>query len=390
VKIIVTDTQYRKAFDTTNAIRHYGYEVVPTVSVSSCWQSWKLKFAFPEKVWLLRTESIDLFCNDLKRIVVEDESLDFVSGCAEFGLVACEEKTVELLAQSCDFLTDLGVKALLPSFDAFRKVVDKGDLMELCDKIGICIPKSCVDVDRFVPFIENSSTIDWVVKPRRGTGAEGVVYFKKQNLGEFSHRFVSGNVVQEKIPSEKGVLGGFFLCSKGKVISHYAHERIRTYPDSGGVTVLSKCIRNDDLRAIGENLFSALEWDGFAMIECIRDSRDGELKVIEVNPRLWGSILLSEFSGARLVLNYLRILDGKDVISQAPDPNSFIRWIFPYDVFYWLTHPGERKGFFKTNKQTCYVCRTYTSALRSWMFQLMNVVDPGNVLKFFRRKFARA
>ena len=33
-----------------------------------------------------------------------------------------------------------------------------------------------------------------------------------------------------------------------------------------------------------------------------------EWKIIELNPRLWGSVMLSEFCGARLLSTYLKVI----------------------------------------------------------------------------------
>ena len=46
------------------------------------------------------------------------------------------------------------------------------------------------------------------------------------------------------------------------------------------------------------------------MIEYILDHRDNKYKLIEINPRMWGSIMLSEFCNSNMLDNYINISVG--------------------------------------------------------------------------------
>jgi hypothetical protein len=45
-------------------------------------------------------------------------------------------------------------------------------------------------------------------------------------------------------------------------------------------------------------MLDALNWHGVAMVEFRRDDRDGEYKLMEVNPKFWGSLDLALAAGA--------------------------------------------------------------------------------------------
>jgi predicted ATP-grasp superfamily ATP-dependent carboligase len=68
------------------------------------------------------------------------------------------------------------------------------------------------------------------------------------------------------------------------------YRRLREYPASGGPSTLRESIRYPALQETAERLLSALGWIGVAMVEFKVDSRDGRPKLLEVNPRFWGSL----------------------------------------------------------------------------------------------------
>ena len=77
----------------------------------------------------------------------------------------------------------------------------------------------------------------------------------------------------------------------------------------------------DDLVHIDEgmNLYSveAVRWVGVASMECKYDDRDGEYKVIEINPRPWAILKVSVDCGVNVPLLYYRLASGEAVASQT-------------------------------------------------------------------------
>ena len=75
------------------------------------------------------------------------------------------------------------------------------------------------------------------------------------------------------------------------------HERIHEFPITGGASTLAKSVFENDLKEIGDKLLSSLNWHGVAMVEFKRDAASGQLKLIEINPKFWGSFELSYKAG---------------------------------------------------------------------------------------------
>jgi predicted ATP-grasp superfamily ATP-dependent carboligase len=75
------------------------------------------------------------------------------------------------------------------------------------------------------------------------------------------------------------------------------HKRIRSVYSYGGMSTLRRTVKNEEITDIAFKLLKGLKWSGVAMVEFRIDPIDGIPKLIEINPRLWGSLQLSILSG---------------------------------------------------------------------------------------------
>jgi hypothetical protein len=56
-------------------------------------------------------------------------------------------------------------------------------------------------------------------------------------------------------------------------------------------------IWDEEAKSLAVRLLKAMDWYGVALVEMKRDRRDGQLKLLEVNPRFWASLHLACVSG---------------------------------------------------------------------------------------------
>ena len=103
-------------------------------------------------------------------------------------------------------------------------------------------------------------------------------------------------VVQEYVPGTDEH-GYFALFDRGEPVATFQHRRVRSYTYSGGASVYRESIQNWELAKAGERLLRELDWHGPAMVEFKRDERDGSFRLLEVNPRFWGSLPLAVHAG---------------------------------------------------------------------------------------------
>ena len=120
------------------------------------------------------------------------------------------------------------------------------------------------------------------------------------------------------------------------------------------------------------------------MLEFLYDQKAGRYKVIEANPRAWGSIMLSEYGGSHLLTNYVRSCIGEPLVIDHKDGDCYIRWFFPVDVLNYLKSFGRIKGFWNL-KNTCFINWSYARRLSAIRFNFHNLFQLKNLKRFLRK-----
>jgi predicted ATP-grasp superfamily ATP-dependent carboligase len=116
--------------------------------------------------------------------------------------------------------------------------------------------------------------------------------------------FGAGALLQEYIDGHGEAI--FLLTDGDCARAVFAHRRLREKPPAGGVSVLRESIVPDPVLLDGsKRLLAALDWHGVAMVE-FRRGRDGRAALMEINPRLWGSLQLATDSGVDFTEMWIR------------------------------------------------------------------------------------
>jgi predicted ATP-grasp superfamily ATP-dependent carboligase len=159
---------------------------------------------------------------------------------------------------------------------------------------------------------------------------------------------------------------GVLLRRNGSGEFRYATEVLREHPRSGGLGITLRALAPDSPDAapfldILERLCEAVGYEGIVQAEFYRRRGDGELVVLDVNPRLWGSTWFAERLGVRVIERSLRAALGLPPlppptyeagrtfhtadaelswILDAPDPGrtalAYLRSLRPSDHFEWF------------------------------------------------------
>lgn len=194
---------------------------------------------------------------------------------------------------------------------------------------------------RHFDSIENA-TMPFVFKPEAKSSSAGIVYF-------FSHMDYinkAKNIVEKGVFQEyiAGIGIGFScFCRNGEIVDSYAHKRLVEYPISGGSSLYRAPYKDSRLMNIVSEIVKATNWSGFAMFE-FKLTPDNELFLIEVNPRIWGSINQGLVNG----INYFEALLGPVNISREPTPKPKFTYLPPliYFAFIRLVLRGKCKPLF--------------------------------------------
>lgn len=245
-------------------------------------------------------------------------------------------------------------KIALPDNEIFMKAYDKGNTLKIAIENNIPCPKTYFNIDE---LYENQEKLTYplIIKPRISSGSRGLKTCRSfddliSNYKELQEKF-GALLVQEYIPygGEMGVYTLFNFESEPRAVT--AQQRIRSYPVSGGPSTLRKTIKNEiseEAIKIGFKLLRAMKWSGVGMVEFRIDERDGSLKLMEVNPRFWGSLQLSILSGVDFPYMLYRLFMDGDV-EPILDYNEevYCRWLLPGDILWFLNAPNKLKNLNK-------------------------------------------
>ncbi len=275
-----------------------------------------------------------------------------------------EYETLSLIAQNYD---DFSRYAYIPvvSYEKLKIAQNKEKILRLAESLGIPTPKTWYidDISR-IHSLKGELSYPVVIKPRNAAGALGVCYPETPEELEAQylavHRRFPYPMVQEFIPREGPGYGASFLFDeKGRVKASFVHKRLREYPVTGGASTLRESVIYDDIREMAQSLLQSLDWFGVAMVEFKVDPRDGLPKLMEINPRFWGSLALAVEAGVNFPHLLYRMSHGEDF---SPVERYTVgvkcRWLLPGDILHFIYHPHRSSlipDFFRFfDKNTSY------------------------------------
>ena len=117
------------------------------------------------------------------------------------------------------------------------------------------------------------------------------------------------------------------------------------------------------------------------MAEYMYDNKTKNFKLIEINPRIWGSILGSEICNSKLIKNYIKLSLNEKPIQSKKIKKIYIRWLIPYDIINWIKSGFRPLNFLINNKNTVLINITL-SRFRYFFFYILIEY----LIEFFRKK----
>ncbi len=258
-----------------------------------------------------------VYVNDFIRITpsdVDDEAYiaDVIGLCREKGydfILPFGNTSCYAVSKHCDRLKRAGVRFMAPDFETFRFAHDKAKTLDLCRSLGIETPQSFVGLDeKGLEEIAGELRYPVVIKARSGVGVStGLRYANdKVELLRFYREVTSfearTGAFDFTLPLIQEFVPGFIhdactVTDRGRVLAVLTQRRHIMYPIYGGVGAVNVTTHNRTVRGHATRILEALKWHGPAQIEFKFDERDGKYKLIEINPKLWGTLDLSIKAG---------------------------------------------------------------------------------------------
>lgn len=239
-------------------------------------------------------------------------------------LLPVNEATVDVVVQNMERFEPYTTVPFMP-YDRLRVGLDKRRTIEAAREAGIPQPTTYFSDEASIERVESELGYPIVVKPPSGEGRRGIsVCETREELEratreeESTHGFV---IYQEFIPNG-GERGVYTLYDwDGQLTGLTVQRRLRSRPPNGGASTYRETIEDPELVELASRFLESLDWRGLAMVEFRLDARTDEPKLIEINPRLWGSLSLSTYAGVDFPYLLYRL-----AIGDSPEP------VLDYDV----------------------------------------------------------
>jgi predicted ATP-grasp superfamily ATP-dependent carboligase len=301
------------------------------------------------------------FCRD--RIIYpppdqSDEFIDFMIRLVrsrKFDILLPVRSTVTpLIAQHAKEFKPF-VNFALPSLESMTLANNKELTFRFAEKMKIPVPRT-IYPRKFSDVEQEAKNFRFpvVAKALIASGSRGLAYlnsadellrFAKKNLISQSDANQQKCIVQEYI---RGPGCGFFsIFDQGEPKAIFMHRRIREYPITGGPSTLAESYYHPRLKELGLKLLKALNWNGVAMVEFKLDLADNEFKLMEINPRFWGSLNLPVACGVDFphLFCLLAMKQDFEPVFEYRKGIKF-RWLFPGDFMHLLAQYGLSKDFY--------------------------------------------
>lgn len=243
---------------------------------------------------------------------------------------------------------------------------NKQELMKIANEINLPIPKTHIikninEIEAIAKIIEYPA----VIKLKDSTGSKGVqyAYSNDQLISSYKHIIQRYSLkdtsdyplIQEYIPGDG--YGVSVLFNQGNLRALFTHKRLREYPLSGGGSTLRESVRFPEMEKIAVKLLEHVNWNGLAMVEFKLDRRTKKPILLEVNPRVWGSINQAIASGVDFpYLLYRMAMDG--------DVETVVNYKLGVKTRLLMDDTRALLTILKRTKKTSYVLNEFLQKIR--------------------------
>jgi predicted ATP-grasp superfamily ATP-dependent carboligase len=267
-------------------------------------------------------------------VVVPDAVLDpeafvdaVIDACRRTGVAAVlpgTEATLRVLASRASDLPS-SVTLGAPPHEVVERALDKTALRELATAAGLTVPTTLEvtvgEVDRALPSIRFPA----IVKPpatvlRAAGGLRSISPVRVRDARELRSALAElspgeRRLVQPWIDGELYAVCG--VSWQGDVVCAFHQRSPRIWPPSiGGSSYAIGVAPNDAVDEGVRSLMGALRWDGVFCVQFLRE--EAGFHLIDVNPRVYGSMALAVASGVNLPTIWADLLLGRQPIVGPP------------------------------------------------------------------------
>ncbi|MBN1856794.1 MAG: ATP-grasp domain-containing protein [Dehalococcoidia bacterium] len=252
-------------------------------------------------------------------------------------------------------------------YDALRHGRDKALTVDVAKRCGVRVPATYkvhgqADATRAM----GECPLPLIVRPRESSGSNGLHRVSRAEelwpVCQRTQREFGPIIIQEYVP-----WGGFtydvdvLMNRNSEVRALFVAKRLRTYPPLAGPTSCGQGVQYPELADMAVTLLKEMHWYGPAEVEFRIDPRDGKPTLMEINPRLWGSMFTATVASIDFPYLFYRLAmegDITPVTTYRTDMKA--RYFFTTDMLCMAFHPRKRSiarawfgEFFDTRTKMC-------------------------------------
>lgn len=223
-----------------------------------------------------------------------------------------EIENIRLLSEHYDDISQHAT-LLVPPVNSFDKTLDKWEFYNFLTLNKLPSP---ISVDNLASNNEDQFPIDFplLLKPKTGMGGFGIITIQDINMLKAGFETNEDYMAQEMIDGYD--IDMSVLCLNGDILAFSIQKgyvfSTAKYSAALGVEFLYE----DEIYRNVSKMLKKLNWSGFAHVDLRYDQKDGKFKMLEINPRAWGSIEASKSVGINFP--YLYILTSMGISYDQP------------------------------------------------------------------------
>ncbi len=213
-----------------------------------------------------------------------------------------------------------------PEVPALDRIRSKVQFTHLLGELGLDHPRSVAASPAASPATLACANLrsPWMVKAAARSGGQGIFRCETPDqvdlaCAELAREQVSF-LVQEWVPGPD--VDCSFLAMDGTILALTTQRSLRKGAAYAPATEIM-LEPHPGLAAMAARLAAQLNWSGLAHLDAIRDERDGSYKLLELNPRCWGSLLASTAAGVNFPKAMVQAALGLPVPPQDFSPTCF-------------------------------------------------------------------
>ncbi len=348
-KVLVTDCWTRKGL---SVVRSLGSENIEVFAVTH-------KIISPA-IYSKYTKKIFIFSSPEKNKKEFQEKILALISKEKFDCLMPleDESTLALL----EIREEIEKHTVLPvgTMESYKIASNKWKTLQIAEKSGVPIPQSFYpSTDKEISEALETLRFPVVIKPISSGGSRGLK--KAYNKNEFEKYYPEIRkkygipLIQECLRQDGQGIGVGILAEHGRVLVSFSYKRLREYPVNGGPSTLRESTDNKLIKDYSEKLIKEIGWHGVAMVEFKTDMNDNLPKLMEINPRFWGSLELASVSGINFPHLLFLLSQKKEIPLVKYNAGIRCRWLLPGDIAHFISNPERFKikpsffNFFEKN-----------------------------------------